>query len=88
MGLFSLFIEFQMAPYISLAFLKLWIHYLQLAMELMVQDYFKDSIIFLISNKDVYWTALPYAEKHKAESKIQKEKIKDSIIKLPTSTFH
>ena len=31
---------------------------------------------FLISNKDIYSRTLPYAEKHKAERKIQIEKIK------------
>ena len=33
-------------------------------------------IFFLISNKDIYSRTLPYAEKHKAERKIQIEKIK------------
>ena len=31
---------------------------------------------FLISNKDIYSRTLPYAEKHKAERKLQREKIK------------
>ena len=30
--------------------------------------------IFLISNKDIYSRTLPYAEKHKAERKVQREK--------------
>ena len=34
------------------------------------------TVFFLISNNDVYSRTLPYAEKHKAERKIQKEKIK------------
>ena len=29
---------------------------------------------FLISNKDIHSRTLPYAEKHKAERKIQREK--------------
>ena len=29
---------------------------------------------FLISNKDIYSRTLPYAEKHKAERKIQRER--------------
>ena len=33
-------------------------------------------IFFLISNKDIYSRTLPYAEKHKAERKLQREKIK------------
>ena len=33
-------------------------------------------VFFLISNKDIYSRTLPYAEKHKAERKIQIEKIK------------
>ena len=28
----------------------------------------------MINNKDIYWITLPYAEKHKAERKIQREK--------------
>ena len=31
---------------------------------------------FLISNKDIYSRTLPYAEKHKAEKKIQIEQIR------------
>ena len=30
----------------------------------------------MISNKDIYSRTLPYAEKHKAERKIRKEKIR------------
>ena len=36
----------------------------------------KEKSFFLISNKDIYWRTLPYAEKHKAESKKQKDRIK------------
>ena len=32
--------------------------------------------LFFISNKDIYWRTLPYAKKHRAERKIQKDKIK------------
>ena len=31
-------------------------------------------LFFLISNKDIYSRTLPYAEKHKVERKIQREK--------------
>ena len=31
---------------------------------------------FFISNKDIYSRTLPYAESHKAEKKIKREKIK------------
>ena len=34
------------------------------------------SFFFFISNKDIYSRTLPYAEKHKAKRKLQKEKIK------------
>ena len=33
-------------------------------------------LFFLIGNKDIYSRTLPYAEKHKAKRKLQKEKIK------------
>ena len=33
-----------------------------------------DSFFFFISNKDIYSKTLPYAENHKAERKIQREK--------------
>ena len=32
------------------------------------------SLFFWINNKDIYWRTLLYAEKHKAERKIQREK--------------
>ena len=35
---------------------------------------FRFFFFFLLSNKDIYSRTLPYAEKHKAERKIQRER--------------
>ena len=45
---------------------------------------------FLISNNDIYSRTLPYAEKHKAERKIQREgkrEKKDSSLNCVSSFF-